>query len=233
MGSDRSTLSYITQNITTQFASVKAYERSVSATRIASVTPRSWRVRSSSRPSSTRISFSIKPRGATSSASARRGRVGWAPPASAGPFFDESANLTLVKATFNDDHAAVPYVPGTVFRSDTALFHALPRTLFGRPVKASLSGGVTYVGHGGPCLTARSARTILTIDASVVPGLGRTTSCAPRVDEPAQHAISTGEYNNASDFNSQAQPTLVPERTFTAGAPRGVFATFGINFGGV
>ena len=42
-----------------------------------------------------------------------------------------------------------------------------------------------------------------------------------------------GEYNYASDFKSQAQPTLVPERTFTAGAPRGVFATFAITFGGV
>ena len=42
-----------------------------------------------------------------------------------------------------------------------------------------------------------------------------------------------GEYNYASDFHSQQQPTLVPQRTFAAGAPRGVFATFGITFGGV
>ena len=41
-----------------------------------------------------------------------------------------------------------------------------------------------------------------------------------------------GEYNFASDFHSQAQPTLVPERAFTAGAPRGVFLTVGINLGG-
>jgi outer membrane receptor protein involved in Fe transport len=41
-----------------------------------------------------------------------------------------------------------------------------------------------------------------------------------------------GEYNFASDFKSQPQPTLVPEREFTAGAPRAVFVTFGINFGG-
>jgi hypothetical protein len=42
-----------------------------------------------------------------------------------------------------------------------------------------------------------------------------------------------GEYNYASDFHSQPQPTLVPDRTFTAGAPRGVFATFGVTLGGV
>ena len=41
-----------------------------------------------------------------------------------------------------------------------------------------------------------------------------------------------GEYNYASDFHSQSQPTLVPQRMFSAGAPRGVFATFAVNFGG-
>ena len=48
-----------------------------------------------------------------------------------------------------------------------------------------------------------------------------------------------GEYNLASDFHSasgasaSAQPTLVPQRTFTAGAPRAIFGSFAINFGGV
>jgi len=50
-----------------------------------------------------------------------------------------------------------------------------------------------------------------------------------------------GEYNFASDFRSyraspgggSAQPTLVPERLFTAGAPRTIFGSFAINFGGV
>jgi hypothetical protein len=43
-----------------------------------------------------------------------------------------------------------------------------------------------------------------------------------------------GEYNYASNFNSSGaqQPTLVPERHFTAGAPRTIFATVSINFGG-
>ena len=50
-----------------------------------------------------------------------------------------------------------------------------------------------------------------------------------------------GEYNFASDFRSgraqpggaSTQPTLVPERTFTAGAPRAIYGSFAINFGGV
>jgi hypothetical protein len=41
-----------------------------------------------------------------------------------------------------------------------------------------------------------------------------------------------GEYNFASDFHSQASPTLVPMRHFSAGSPRAFFVTFGITFGG-
>jgi hypothetical protein len=41
-----------------------------------------------------------------------------------------------------------------------------------------------------------------------------------------------GEYNFASDFQPQLQPTLVPQRLFTAGAPRAIFATFAITLGG-
>ena len=50
-----------------------------------------------------------------------------------------------------------------------------------------------------------------------------------------------GEYNYASDFRSSravpgagvSQPTLVPERLFTAGAPRAIYGSFAIDFGGV
>ena len=41
-----------------------------------------------------------------------------------------------------------------------------------------------------------------------------------------------GEYNYASDFHSQAQPTLAPERAFTAGAPRIIMLTVGATLGG-
>ena len=41
------------------------------------------------------------------------------------------------------------------------------------------------------------------------------------------------EFNYASDFRGQSQPTLVPARAFTAGAPRAVFLSAAINFGGV
>jgi outer membrane receptor protein involved in Fe transport len=41
-----------------------------------------------------------------------------------------------------------------------------------------------------------------------------------------------GEYNFVSDFRSDPQPTLVPMRHFTAGAPRGIFVTLAVTFGG-
>jgi hypothetical protein len=48
-----------------------------------------------------------------------------------------------------------------------------------------------------------------------------------------------GEYNYASNFQpflpqtQPSEPTLAPMRQFTAGAPRGIFGTFSITFGGV
>jgi iron complex outermembrane recepter protein len=148
-----------------------------------------------------------------------------------GAFFDESANLTLVRSTFNDDGEAVAYVPGVVFRSDSALFRSLPWMLRGKPIRGSLGAGVTYVGPR-PLPYGQVSGDIFTVDGSASLSWG---SYQLRV--VSTNLLNTqyrlGEFNYASDFHSQAQPTLVPERTFTAGAPRGVFATFAINFGGV
>jgi iron complex outermembrane receptor protein len=148
-----------------------------------------------------------------------------------GAFFDESANLTLVRATYNDDGTAVPYVPSAVFRSDTALFHDLRRLVFGRTLRGSLGAGVTYVGHR-PLPYGEESGDIFTIDASA------TATWGPfQVRLMSTNLLNTqyrlGEYNYASDFHSQPQPTLVPDRTFTAGAPRAVFVTLGVTLGGV
>jgi iron complex outermembrane recepter protein len=148
-----------------------------------------------------------------------------------GPFFDESANLTLVRASYNDDGEAVAYVPGVVFRSDSALFRALPWSPRGKSIRASLGAGITYVGPR-PLPYGQVSGDIFTIDASASlswANLQLRLVSTNLLD--TQYRL--GEYNYASDFHSQPQPTLVPERTFTAGAPRGVFATFGITFGGV
>lgn len=148
----------------------------------------------------------------------------------AGSFFDEAANLTLVRASYNDDGNAVAYVPAAVFRSDTALFHDLPRLVVGRALRGTLGAGVTYVGPR-PLPYGQRSENLVTIDASA--GL---TWGPFQLRFVCTNLLGTqyrlGEYNYASDFHSQPQPTLVPARTFTAGAPRGVFGTFGITFGG-
>ncbi len=61
---------------------------------------------------------------------------------------------------------------------------------------------------------------------------GRTTSFAFAATNLLDTQYRLGEYNYASDFHSQPQPTLVPDRTFTAGPPRALFLTLGFNFGG-
>ncbi len=147
-----------------------------------------------------------------------------------GRFFDESANLTLVRATFNDNHEAVAYVPSTVLRSDTALFTLLPWRPRGTPVRASLSGGVTFVGRR-PLPYGEVSDRIFTVDASAILSWSHY-----ELRLHSTNLLNTqyrlGEYDYASDFHGQPQPTLVPEREFAAGAPRAVFVTFGINLGG-
>ena len=41
-----------------------------------------------------------------------------------------------------------------------------------------------------------------------------------------------GEFNYVSDFHTAPEPTLVPERVFTAGPPRMVFVTLAATLGG-
>jgi len=41
-----------------------------------------------------------------------------------------------------------------------------------------------------------------------------------------------GEYNYASDFHTQPEPTLVPEKSFTAGAPRLIMLSLSATLGG-
>jgi TonB family protein len=147
-----------------------------------------------------------------------------------GSFFDESANLTLVRATYNDNGSAVAYVPGVVLRSDSVLFRTLPWTVLGKPIRTTLGAGITYVGRR-PLPYGEVSGTIFTIDASASAAWANyqlRLSATNLLD--TQYRL--GEYNYASDFHSQPQPTLVPDRTFTAGPPRALFLTLGFNFGG-
>lgn len=158
-------------------------------------------------------------------------RVGWVGAVRAtGSFFDESANLTLVRATYDDTHLLVAYIPGAVLRSDTALFHDLPWRLLDSPIRGSLNLGLTYVG-ARPLPYGQVSDTIFTIDTSASLTWKRYelgVVCTNLLD--TQYRL--GEYNYASDFFRTSQPTLVPERMFSAGAPRGIFGTLSVRLGG-
>ena len=220
--------SYITQDIKTPFASVRSYDAGIAYTgslRGTSVVARSAVFQTI--VDQDLIFSETAGRNVLGSGTTRTGWLGalrWT-----GPFFDESANLTLVSATFNDNHQAIAYVPGTVFRSDTALFAPLPRRLAGRPIRISLSAGMTYVGPR-PLPYGEVSGEIFTVDGALTVGWSHYQLRLSATNVLDNH-YRLGEYDFASDFKSQPQPTLVPEREFTAGAPRALFATFGINLG--
>jgi len=166
-------------------------------------------------------------------------RSGWAGNARVtGSFFDESASLTLVKSEYNDTHLLVAYVPSFVFRSDTALFRQLPWELLGQRARAALGLGASYIGPRA-LPYGESSDPVFTLDASATLNFSHF-EFGLTVSNLLDSQYRLGEYNYASDFRSarsqpggaSSQPTLVPERTFTAGAPRAIYGSFAINFGG-
>jgi len=166
-------------------------------------------------------------------------RTGWSGNARVtGSFFDEAASLTLVKSEYDDTHLLVAYVPGVVFRSDTALFKDLPLPLLGNKPRAALGVGATYVGPRALPFGERSDP-VFTVDSSATLSFSHY-EFGLTVSNLFGQQYRLGGDNFASDFHSKsavssasrAQPTLVPERTFNAGAPRTIFGSFAVNFGG-
>ncbi|MBX3205238.1 MAG: TonB-dependent receptor plug domain-containing protein [Labilithrix sp.] len=158
-------------------------------------------------------------------------RTGWVGAVRAtGTWFDQAANVTFVRSTFDDTKLLVPYVPDVVVRSDSAIHHELPVRIGQDKLTGALAAGVTYVGRRALPFGQRSD-SIFTVDTSA--------SLAWRSFEVALVATNLldwryrlSEFNFASDFRSAPQPTLVPGRHFTAGAPRGVFLTLTATLGG-
>jgi TonB family protein len=220
---------YITQDVQAAFASITAYEGGVAY---------AGNVRSASVVARSVVFRTVVDRDLIFDQTAGRNvlgvgttRTGWLGALRlTGSFFDESANLTLVRATYNDNGSAVAYVPGVVFRSDSALFRTLPWTVLGKPIRTALGAGITYVGRR-PLPYGEVSGTVFTIDASA-----SVEWANYQLRFSATNLLDTqyrlGEYNYASDFHSQPQPTLVPDRTFAAGPPRALFLTLGFNFGG-
>ena len=135
-----------------------------------------------------------------------------------GGWFDENASATYVSSTFDDTGLLIPYVPDVVVRSDSVVYGSLPWELGAKPVIATAGLGVTFVGPRALPYGERS-NPILTLDASA-----SVTCDRYRIGLEASNLLDTryrlGEYNYASDFRSEGEPTLAVARQFTAGAPR-------------
>jgi hypothetical protein len=158
-------------------------------------------------------------------------RTGWQGAARVrAKYFDINANATFVKAVFDDTGLLVPYVPDIVLRADAAAFFDLPWKLVHEPIHVTVGYGVSYVG-ARPLPYGQFSDTIFLSDASVD---FKWTLFDVRLwgQNLFDEKYRLGEYNYASDFHSSAAPTLAPERSFTAGAPRTLFLSLGITFGG-
>jgi TonB family protein len=145
-------------------------------------------------------------------------------------FVDQAANITLVRSAYDDTHLLVAYVPNVVLRSDTAFFHELPFGFAGERFHGSVSAGVSYVGPR-PLPYGQRSENLFTIDASATLSFSHY-ELGLTLTNLLDARYRLGEYNYPSDWHTEPQPTLVPMRQFTAGAPRAIYATFGINFGG-
>ena len=158
-------------------------------------------------------------------------RTGWVGAFRAtGTWFDEAANLTLVRSTFDDTHLLVPYVPDVVLRSDTSVHHELPWKAMAAPFFGAISSGITYVGRRALPYGERSD-TIFTVDASATVSW-KMFELGFIATNLLDRQYRLAEFNYASDFRGEAQPTLVPARQFAAGAPRGMFITLAATLGG-
>ena len=220
---------FITQDVKTPFASARSVDLGASYTRDLHRAALAVRTGIFQTKVDRDLIFSESAgRSVLGGGSTRRGWLGAA--RVTGGFFDESLNVTLVRATFDDTGLLIPYVPDVVVRSDTAIWHNLPWSPGDIPILATAGLGVTFVGRRPLPFGDRSDR-IFTLDASV--SLARRPF---KLAFTATNLLGTqyrlGEFNYASDFHSQAAPTLVPVRHFTAGAPRQLMVTLEVWLGG-
>ena len=224
--------SYITQDVKTPFASVVAYEGGITyANTVGGMSLVGRSIFFQTHVDKDLIFNETVGRNVLGVGTTRTGWVGAL--RLTGQHFDESANLTLVRSAYDDTHLLVAYVPDAVLRSDSVYVTELPVSMGGHPVQATAGAGITYVGpralpfgqRSDPIFTTDLTGNLLWTNFEL--GLSITNLFGAR--------YRLGEYNYASNWNppgSGQQPSLVPERQFTAGAPRGIFGHFAINFRG-
>ncbi len=220
--------SYVTQDVGTPFASIESGDAGVSYAR--ELGPLSVAARSIFFVTHVDRDLVFSETEGRSVLASGTTRTGWSGLVRLhGDFFDQSANVSLVKSRFDDTGLLVPYAPDVVVRSDTALFGDLAWALGGAPVRGNASLGLSYVGHRALPYGQRSD-TILTLDAAVS-ATWRAFELELEVSNLLDQRYRAAELNYVSDFRSQPLPTLVPARHFAAGPPRQVFLSLAIALG--
>lgn len=147
-----------------------------------------------------------------------------------GRFFDESVNAAAVRGIVDGSDEPIPYVPHVMARSDTALFGDLPWPIDHHLVRASFGPAVTFVGTRSLPFGQASDAYVL-VDAALKfqwRAFGLNLTATNLLD--TKYRLS--EFTFVSDFHTQPQPTLLPERMFTAGAPRMLFLSLSATLGG-
>ncbi len=151
-----------------------------------------------------------------------------------GRFFDESVNAAAVRGIVDGSDEPIPYVPHVMARSDTALFGDLPWPIDHHLVRASFGPALTFVGTRSLPFGQASEAYFL-VDAALKfqwRAFGLNLTATNLLD--TKYRLS--EFTFVSDFHTQPQPTppafLVPERMFTAGAPRMLFLSLSATLGG-
>ncbi|HEX4446806.1 MAG TPA: TonB-dependent receptor, partial [Polyangiaceae bacterium] len=113
---------------------------------------------------------------------------------------------------------------------DGALFADLPWKLAHSPVRATLGPALTYVGHRSLPF-GQTSDAYLLFDAALRFDWRRLELSFIGTNLlDARYRLS--EFTFVSDFHTQPEPTLMPERAFTAGAPRMLFLSLSATLGG-
>jgi iron complex outermembrane recepter protein len=148
-----------------------------------------------------------------------------------GGFYDVAANITYVKAVFQDSGLLIPYIPSLVTRLDATLFGNIPSIeVYDHPIAGLVSTGIGHIAPR-PLPLSEQSDPIFTVDCNASLSW-RLFELGLSVTNLFNAHYRLNEYNFVSDFHNQNQPTLLPTRHFTAGAPRSLFLTFAVNLGG-
>ncbi len=155
-------------------------------------------------------------------------RTGWAGNARAtGRFFDVAANLTLVRATFDDTKLVIPYAPDLVARLDAVVFDELPWALGDARPRVSAALGLSYVGRRPLPFDERSQ--VFAVADGSLNASWKLLQLGLICTNLLGRSYRLAEFNYASDFRSQPFPTLTPARHFNAGEPRALYGTLTIH----